>query len=235
MTTRWIACALGSLVYALLLAASACAENIDLSTVPTRDAVQLTIYNSEDITLVRETRKVTFKKGANPLQFSWANTLIDPSSAQLRFLTQADKLEVLDTTYPARQAADAVLERRKPVRRRSDDRDHLFHERHHLDGRLHRHRGCGREGDAPGRLCPRPQQLGRGIRGCPGAAGRGDDQPRRENRAAREHLDERSQEHAGRRLCERPPRCSDSNVQTGGTWRSRKASRANPRRLSRKA
>jgi hypothetical protein len=76
------------------------AENIDLSTVPTRDTVQLTIFNSEDITLVRETRKVTFKKGANPLQFSWAGTLIDPSSAQLRFLTQADKLEVLDTTFP---------------------------------------------------------------------------------------------------------------------------------------
>ena len=36
-------------------------ENIDLSTVPDRDTVQLTIYNSEDLTLVRETRKVSFK------------------------------------------------------------------------------------------------------------------------------------------------------------------------------
>jgi hypothetical protein len=43
---------------------------------------------------------VTFKKGANPLQFSWANTLIDPSSVELKFLTQADKLVVLDTTFP---------------------------------------------------------------------------------------------------------------------------------------
>ena len=84
----------------LFLAASARAENIDLSTVPERDTVQLTIYNSEDITLVRETRKVTFKKGLNPLQFSWANTLIDPSSVELKFLTQADKLVVLDTTFP---------------------------------------------------------------------------------------------------------------------------------------
>src|SRR6187401_1855083 len=82
------------------LAVTARAENIDLSTVPSRDTVQLTIYNSEDITLVRETRKVTFKKGANPLQFSWANTLIDPTSVELKFLTQADKLEVLDTTFP---------------------------------------------------------------------------------------------------------------------------------------
>jgi hypothetical protein len=94
-----------SLFAALLLAATlslatARAENVDLSTVPKRDTVQLTIYNSEDITLVRETRVVTFKKGANPLQFSWANTLIDPSSVELRFLKSADKLEVLDTTFP---------------------------------------------------------------------------------------------------------------------------------------
>jgi hypothetical protein len=81
-------------------ACSAIAENVDLSTVPSRESVQLTIYNSEDITLVRETRKVTFKKGVNPLQFSWANTLIDPSSVELKFLTNADKLDMLDTTFP---------------------------------------------------------------------------------------------------------------------------------------
>src|SRR5271169_5333165 len=72
------------------------AENIDLSTVPRRNTVQLTIYNSEDLTLVRETRKVSFKPGANPLQFSWANTLIDPTSVELRFLTSGKKLTVLD-------------------------------------------------------------------------------------------------------------------------------------------
>jgi hypothetical protein len=76
------------------------ARNVDLSTVPKRDTVQLTIYNSEDLTLVRETRTVTFKKGANPLQFSWANTLIDPTSVELKFLSNSDKLDLLDTTYP---------------------------------------------------------------------------------------------------------------------------------------
>src|SRR5208283_3682550 len=91
------AAALGS---ALLAAHVLQAENVDLSTVPTRNTVQLTIYNSEDLTLVRETRKVTFKPGANPLQFSWANTLIDPTSVELRFLTDRDKLSVLDTTFP---------------------------------------------------------------------------------------------------------------------------------------
>lgn len=83
-----------------LLAIPALAKNIDLSTVPDRDTVQLTIYNSADLTLVRETRKVVFREGNNPLQFSWANTLIDPTSVQLRFLNHTDRLDVLDTTFP---------------------------------------------------------------------------------------------------------------------------------------
>ena len=54
----------------IFLIGSASAKNIDLSTVPDRHKVQLTIYNSEDLTLVRETRTVSFKKGVNGLQFS---------------------------------------------------------------------------------------------------------------------------------------------------------------------
>ncbi len=76
------------------------AKNVDLSTVPKRDTVQLTIYNSEDLTLVRETRVVSFKKGLNSLQFSWANTLIDPTSVELRFPSHGDRMTVLDTTFP---------------------------------------------------------------------------------------------------------------------------------------
>lgn len=73
---------------------------IDLATVPERDSVQLTIYNSEDLTLVRETRRITFKRGLNPLQFSWANTLIDPSSVELRFPDRETGLAVRDTRFP---------------------------------------------------------------------------------------------------------------------------------------
>lgn len=83
-----------------LLPVAGRAENVDLSTVPVREGVQLTIYNGEDLTLVRDLRKVTFKKGNNPLQFSWAGTKIDPTSVQIRFVTQPDKLEVVDTTFP---------------------------------------------------------------------------------------------------------------------------------------
>ncbi len=49
---------------------------VDLVTLPTRQGTQLTIYNSEDISMVREHRLLTVKEGVNRIQFSWANTLI---------------------------------------------------------------------------------------------------------------------------------------------------------------
>ena len=75
---------------------------INVVTLPGRDTVQLTIYNSADLTLVKETRVLTFKQGLNRLEFSWANTLIDPTSVEFRALTNADKVEVLDVSFPAR-------------------------------------------------------------------------------------------------------------------------------------
>ena len=75
---------------------------LSVVTLPGRDSVQLTIYNSADLTLVRETRYLTFRKGLNKLEFSWANTLIDPTSVEFRALTHADKVEVLDVSFPPR-------------------------------------------------------------------------------------------------------------------------------------
>lgn len=75
--------------------------HVELVTLPGRDSVQLTIYNCEDITYVKENREIIFKQGINEIEFSWANTLIDPTSVDFRILTGQDKLEVLDTTYPA--------------------------------------------------------------------------------------------------------------------------------------
>jgi len=90
-----------AVVAVLLAAAAAQARNIDLVTLPPRDTVQLTIYNSEDLTLVKETRSIAFKKGSNRLQFSWAGTLIDPTSVYFRPLEHEGEIEVLDTTFPA--------------------------------------------------------------------------------------------------------------------------------------
>ena len=75
---------------------------VDLVTLPTRNTVQLTIYNSADMTLVRESRDLTLKNGKNKLQFSWANTLIDPTSLEMLPKTNADKIDIADLTYPPR-------------------------------------------------------------------------------------------------------------------------------------
>ena len=75
---------------------------VNVVTLPGRDSVQLTIYNSADLTLVKETRMLTFRKGLNKLEFSWANTLIDPTSVEFRALTHGDEVDVLDVSFPAR-------------------------------------------------------------------------------------------------------------------------------------
>ena len=74
---------------------------VDLVTLPTREGTQLTIYNSEDITMVREHRLLTVKEGVNRIQFSWANTLIDPTSIEFRILDKQDQVDLVDTTFPA--------------------------------------------------------------------------------------------------------------------------------------
>jgi hypothetical protein len=78
------------------------ASAIELVTLPRRDQVQLTIYNSADLTLVRERRNLTLKKGWNWLQFMWANTLIDPTSLSLEPLEQAGKIDIRQLVFPAR-------------------------------------------------------------------------------------------------------------------------------------
>ena len=75
---------------------------ISVVTLPGRDTVQLTIYNSADLTLVKETRSLTFRKGLNKLEFSWANTLIDPTSVEFRAVTHGDAVELLDVSFPPR-------------------------------------------------------------------------------------------------------------------------------------
>ena len=74
---------------------------VDLVTLPNRESTQLTIYNSADITLVRDSRNLTIKKGKNELQFSWVNTLIDPTSIDLLPKANGQDIDVFDLTYPA--------------------------------------------------------------------------------------------------------------------------------------
>ncbi|MFW9893973.1 MAG: DUF4139 domain-containing protein [Candidatus Thorarchaeota archaeon] len=75
---------------------------VDLVTLPTRDTVQLTIYNSADLTLARESRALTLKEGDNALQFSWANTLIDPTSLEMLPKAHAGEIDIAELVYPPR-------------------------------------------------------------------------------------------------------------------------------------
>ena len=75
---------------------------INVVSLPGRDTVQLTIYNSVDLTVVTERRALTFRRGLNRLEFSWANTLIDPTSVEFKAVTHADEIEVMDVSFPPR-------------------------------------------------------------------------------------------------------------------------------------
>ncbi|MHC4239364.1 MAG: hypothetical protein ACYSUC_06355, partial [Planctomycetota bacterium] len=78
------------------------ASAIELVTLPRRDNVQMTIYNSADLTLIRERRNLTLKKGWNWLQFMWANTLIDPTSLHLEPLESKGQIDIQQLVFPAR-------------------------------------------------------------------------------------------------------------------------------------
>jgi hypothetical protein len=91
-----------TILAAAVLNTSLAQARINVVTLPGRDTVQLTVYNSADLTLVKETRVLTFRKGLNRLEFSWANTLIDPTSVEFRALTHGDEVEVLDVSFPPR-------------------------------------------------------------------------------------------------------------------------------------
>jgi hypothetical protein len=96
----WLRCA--SWLVAACLCSVAATARINVVSLPGRDSVQLTIYNSADLTMVRETRVLTFRQGLNKLEFSWANTLIDPTSVEFRAVSHADAIQVLDVRFPPR-------------------------------------------------------------------------------------------------------------------------------------
>jgi len=92
-----------TIIFLLILGITNITEaKVDLVTLPSRDTVQLTIYNSADMTLVRESRALTLKEGKNKLQFSWANTLIDPTSLEMLPKANTDRIDIADLTYPPR-------------------------------------------------------------------------------------------------------------------------------------
>src|SRR5512143_2515549 len=86
----------------ILAIATSVYAKVDLVTLPERDTVQLTIYNSADMTLARESRALTVKQGKNELQFSWENTLIDPTSLEMLPKAHAGEIDIANLTFPPR-------------------------------------------------------------------------------------------------------------------------------------
>jgi hypothetical protein len=101
------------LVTATLLAALAIAPNeawarVKLITLPVRERVEIQL-DHEQATLVEEERIVPLVKGENQVDFSWANTQIDPSSIVFRVLGGEGKgtpeVNVLSVSYPPNESA----------------------------------------------------------------------------------------------------------------------------------
>src|SRR4051794_26676997 len=81
---------------------------VKLITLPVRERVEIHLDNP-DATLVEEERIVPLVKGENQVDFSWANTQIDPNTIVFRVVGPAAgaKLDVnvLSVSYPPNEAA----------------------------------------------------------------------------------------------------------------------------------
>ncbi len=81
---------------------------VKLITLPVRERVEVQLDHPQ-ATLVEEERIVPLVKGPNQVDFSWANTAIDPETILLRVLAPADgdalEAKVLSVSYPPNEAA----------------------------------------------------------------------------------------------------------------------------------
>ncbi|GMQ96589.1 MAG: hypothetical protein BMS9Abin15_0262 [Gammaproteobacteria bacterium] len=79
---------------------------IKLITLPVRDRVEIQL-DHPDQTLVEEERTVPLSAGLNQVDFSWANTRIDPQSIVFRILKGDSRAEVnvLSVSYPPGERA----------------------------------------------------------------------------------------------------------------------------------
>lgn len=90
---------------------TAAMARIKLITLPVRQRVEIQLDNP-NATLVEEERIVPLVKGENQVDFSWANTQIDPNTIVFRVVPRADAAEgkllevnVLSVSYPPEEAA----------------------------------------------------------------------------------------------------------------------------------
>src|SRR4051812_13678894 len=77
---------------------------VKLVALPDRARVVVSL-NNPDATLVEEERLITLQKGVNKVDFSWRGVNIDSTSIQVRMLSHADTVIVLNTSYPPNENA----------------------------------------------------------------------------------------------------------------------------------
>jgi hypothetical protein len=91
-----------ALATAMLFAAvQPASARIKLITLPVRERVEIQLDHAE-ATLVEEERVVPLVRGLNQVDFSWANTSIDPNTIVFRVVDEdaPDGVEVLSVSYP---------------------------------------------------------------------------------------------------------------------------------------
>src|SRR5688572_21226814 len=91
-----------------VLCPTAAWARVKLITLPVRERVEIQLDNAA-ATLVEEERIVPLVKGENQVDFSWANTQIDPNTIVFRVVAPVgDKMldvKVLSVSYPPNEAA----------------------------------------------------------------------------------------------------------------------------------
>jgi hypothetical protein len=91
-----------------LLCPQAADARVKLITLPVRERVEIQLDNAA-ATLVEEERVVPLVKGENQVDFSWANTQIDPNTIVFRVVAPVGEkmldVKVLSVSYPPNEAA----------------------------------------------------------------------------------------------------------------------------------
>jgi hypothetical protein len=104
----WLAAGLGAGLIPMALAPAPALARVKLITLPVRERVEIQLDHAA-ATLVEEERIVPLVKGENQVDFSWANTQIDPNTIVFRVVAPVgDKpldVKVLSVSYPPNEAA----------------------------------------------------------------------------------------------------------------------------------
>ena len=88
----------------LLAAALPAGARIKLVALPDRDTTMIRLDNPA-ATVVEEERVLTLQQGLNQVDFSWKGVTIDEDSIRLAVLSPADKVALLNVSYPPGEGA----------------------------------------------------------------------------------------------------------------------------------